>query len=101
MARGRGDRRDNVGPPGITEGAAILGELRTSNRLLAVLATKGLEQKQAIAFLDSVGFQPLQIAAALGITANTVRVALHRLRKATQAAPEGGARPEENRDDAK
>lgn len=60
----------------------MIEEQRITNRLLAMLAIKGIEQSKAIAFLDSVGLQPRQIAAAIGITANAVSVALHRMRKA-------------------
>lgn len=62
----------------------VVAELRRSNRLLAVLATRGLDQKESVLLLDAVGFQPRQIAAVLGVTANRVRVALHRARKASQ-----------------
>lgn len=70
-----------------SETALVIAELRTSNRLLAVIATKGMEQPKAIAFLDSVGFEPRHVAAALGVTPNAVSVALHRLRKAVTVTP--------------
>ncbi len=60
----------------------VVAELRTANRLLAVLATRGLEQRDAVLLLDAVGLQSRQIAAALGIKPTTVRVTLHRARKA-------------------
>lgn len=70
-----------------SEVAQVLAELQTSNRLLAVIATKGTEQPKAIAFLDSLGFEPKGIAAALGITSNAVSIALYRQRKAVDAGP--------------
>lgn len=66
-------------------------ELRTANRLLAALATRGMQQRQAILLLDALAFQPKQIAQVLDITANSVRVALHKARKA--ARTQGGADP--------
>ncbi len=50
-------------------------------KILAVIATKGLKQREQIAFLEQAGLQPKDIAALLGTTANTVRVALVGLRK--------------------
>ena len=84
--------------PVLTEATTIVAELRTANRLLAVLATKGIEQRHAIVLLDSVGFQPTQIAAILGMSPNATRVALHRARKAAQASASGEFRTKEHRD---
>jgi DNA-directed RNA polymerase specialized sigma24 family protein len=61
--------------------AAVLQELRTSNRLLAVIAVRNMVQRDAILLLDAVGLQPSQIAQAIGITPNAARVALHRARR--------------------
>jgi DNA-directed RNA polymerase specialized sigma24 family protein len=63
----------------------MIEEQRLTNRLLAVLAIKGMEQSKAIAFLDSVGLEPRQTAAAIGITRNAVSIALHRMRKAADS----------------
>jgi len=69
-----------------TEGAAtIVAQLAVTNRLLAILVAKSFDPKQAIPALSSAGLQPNEIAAALGVTPNAVRVALHRLRKAAGA----------------
>lgn len=71
----------------------VVEELRVCNRLLAVMATRGMDQKLAIALLDGVGFQPRQIAIALGVTSNAVSITLHRLRKTqvpTEAEIAGG-----------
>jgi DNA-directed RNA polymerase specialized sigma24 family protein len=92
---------------GVSEATAsdVVEELRTSNhlltvqnRLLAVMATRGMEQRLAVLMLDSVGLQPKQIAAVLGATPNSVSVALHRARKAAQARPSAIA-SETERDD--
>lgn len=64
----------------------LLDELRITNRLLALLATRDLPQPKAVALLDSVGFQPKHIASVLGVTPNAVRIALHRVRKAEQTS---------------
>lgn len=65
--------------------AMLLAEARKSNHLLAVIATKDMNQARAIGFLDSVGLQPKDIAAVLGITSNAVSIALHRMRKSAAA----------------
>jgi DNA-directed RNA polymerase specialized sigma24 family protein len=62
----------------------IVNELRTANRLLAILATRGMEQRDAIALLHGMSFSPRAIAAALSVTPNAVSVAIHRLKKAEQ-----------------
>ena len=70
----------------VTEGQMMIAEVRKSNHLLAVMATKDMPQPKAISFLESAGFDPKSIAAALGITPNAVSIALHRMRKA-QSSP--------------
>jgi DNA-directed RNA polymerase specialized sigma24 family protein len=64
----------------------MLAELRTANRLLAILATRGMEQREAIALLLGMSFTPRAIAAALAITPNAVSIAIHRMKKAEQPA---------------
>lgn len=66
----------------------MLTELRTANRLLAILATRGMEQKEAIALLLGMSFTPRAIADALSVTPNAVSIAIHRMKKAEQAAAE-------------
>jgi len=65
---------------------ALLVEMRRTNRLLAGMAVKGMDQRQAIAFLMGAGFRAAEIASAIGITANAVSIALHRMRKADRAS---------------
>jgi predicted transcriptional regulator len=59
----------------------ILKEIRQIKKLLIVLCTKGVEQKEQIRILNSVGFQPKEIAELIGITANSVSVCLTRTKK--------------------
>ena len=66
----------------------VLAELRTTNRLLAILATRGTEQKDAIALLQGMSFRARAIAAALSITPNAVSIAIHRMKKAEQPSIE-------------
>jgi DNA-binding CsgD family transcriptional regulator len=65
----------------------ILDELKKVTRLLSVIATRGLSQRDQIAALARVGFSPKQTAELLGTTANTVSVYLSAIRKeATRSA---------------
>ena len=66
----------------------VVAELQTANRLLAILATRGMEQRDAIALLNGMSFSPRAIAAALSITPNAVSIAIHRMKKADQPASE-------------
>ena len=50
-------------------------------RVLVVLATRGLKQREQIALLDAARFSPKDIAELLGTSSNTVRVELVALRK--------------------
>lgn len=59
----------------------ILHELKIIKKLLAQNLLGGETQTKQISKLNSLGFQPKEIAEILGTTANTVNVALNRLRK--------------------
>ena len=59
----------------------ILDELKRTNRLLSVIATQGLNQRDQIATLARVGFTPKETAELLGTKANTVSVYLSAIRK--------------------
>jgi hypothetical protein len=60
----------------------ILHELQTIKRLLAhSLFAEDESQTKRIEKLDSVGFRPKEIAEILGTSANTVNVALTKIRK--------------------
>jgi hypothetical protein len=59
----------------------ILHELKIIKKLLAHNLVTGIKQAKQIGKLDSMGFQPTEIAEILGTTSNTVNVALSRLRK--------------------
>ncbi len=59
----------------------ILHELKIIKKLLAQNLLSGASQTKQISKLNSIGFQPKEIAEILGTTSNTVNVALNRLRK--------------------
>ena len=63
----------------------ILDKIDKIVRILAVLATKGMKQREQIALLHQAGLQPKDIADLLGTSANTVRVELVALRKSGAA----------------
>jgi len=70
----------------------VLTELRTTNRLLAILATRGMGQKDAIALLQGMSFPVRAIALALSMTPNAVSVAIHRMKRAEQSPSENASR---------
>jgi DNA-directed RNA polymerase specialized sigma24 family protein len=82
MIKTNGDRDE------VSKDDLMLAELRTANRLLAILATRGMEQREAIALLVGMSFTPRAIGAALSMTPNAVSVAIHRMKKAEQPATE-------------
>jgi len=60
----------------------LLNRIDTLIKLQAANAVKGLEtQKDKIEFLANCGLRPVDIAEALGTSANTVNVSLARSRK--------------------
>lgn len=59
----------------------ILRELRIIKKLLAHNLLVEDSQTKQISKLDSIGFQPKEIAEILGTTSNTVNVALSRMRE--------------------
>jgi len=50
-------------------------------RLLAIVATKDLKQRERITLFNRVGLSPKEIAELLGTSSNTVRVELVSIRK--------------------
>ncbi len=60
---------------------AVVEELRKVKRLLSVLVTRGLKQRDQIEALSRVGFSPKEIAGLIGTTPNTVSVTLAQIRK--------------------
>lgn len=58
-------------------------KLDTIIKLLALISLEGKDPKTQVLALSSFGFQPKQIADILGKTPNSIRILLHRLRKAT------------------
>lgn len=67
----------------------ILAQLDQVRRILAVIATKGVKQREQIAILDQAGLAPKEIADLLGTSPNTVRVELVALRKAGRSGKRG------------
>ena len=59
----------------------LLKELQRITKLLTMIATKDKKQKDQIRILDTLKFQPKEIAELLGTSANAVRVSLHSIRK--------------------
>lgn len=65
-----------------TQNDALLEEIRKVTKLLALIATKNQQtNREKIETLDSIGFQPKEIADMIGTTANTVSVILSKMRK--------------------
>jgi len=58
------------------------GKLDSILRLLAVMATKDMKQRDQIALLNRAGLPPRTIAEIVGTSSNTVRVELVSIRKA-------------------
>lgn len=69
----------------------IVLELRKISRLLTLLVTTDMSQKQKIEVLSSAGLQPKEIAELIGTTPNTVSVRLAEIRKQQAARRAGGA----------
>jgi transcriptional regulator len=59
----------------------ILKELQQIKRILVAFCVKEQPQKEQVKILDSIGFQPKEIADFIGTTPNTVSVILNRIRK--------------------
>lgn len=59
----------------------IIDELKKITRLLTVLVTKDMTQREQIQLLSSVGLAPREIAELIGTTANTVSVTLSVIRR--------------------
>lgn len=62
------------------EARSSVQQLDRLTRLLALLVVKGESQAEKIQLLSGAGFASTEIAELLGLTANAVNVALHRLR---------------------
>ena len=67
--------------PGADDSNDTSKQLEKLTRLLALLVVKGESQGEKIKVLAGAGFTNTEIAQLLGLTANAVNVALHRLRK--------------------
>lgn len=62
----------------------IVKELKKLNKLLSIILTKELSQREKILFLNKSGFSPKEISEMVGTTANTIRVTLNRLKKSNK-----------------
>jgi DNA-binding CsgD family transcriptional regulator len=62
------------------EAGGTAPQLERLTRLLALLVVKGESQAEKIQLLSGAGFANTEIAELLGLTANAVNVARHRLR---------------------
>ena len=62
----------------------LLEEIKRTNKLLVVIATKDLSQTDKIMLLNKAGFGQKEIADLVGTTSNTVGVTLNRLKKANK-----------------
>jgi DNA-binding CsgD family transcriptional regulator len=81
------------------KGEQLLGEI--SKKLDVLIRVSALNlvremkvQKDQIALLSDVGFQPKQIADTLGTTSNTVSVTLSGIKKEREARTKKGTKPE-------
>jgi DNA-directed RNA polymerase specialized sigma24 family protein len=72
--RKRSNQKSTEAPLGNTK------QLEKLTRLLALLVVKGESQAEKIKLLAGAGFANTEIAELLGLTANAVNVALHRIR---------------------
>jgi DNA-directed RNA polymerase specialized sigma24 family protein len=76
----RGGKKGTEAPLDLQLACATETQVEKIIRLLALLAIKGESQAEKIKILSGAGFSNTEIAALLGLTANAVNVALHRLR---------------------
>jgi len=68
-----------------TKDEEILQELQRISKLLVLMVTKDQTQKDRIALLSSIGFQPKEIANLLDTTPGTVSVTLSVIKKKAKA----------------
>ena len=64
--------------------APIVDELRRMNRLLALVATKGLDARDAVVLLSRAGYSQPDAGAILGMSANAVKLTLRRVRRTSK-----------------
>jgi DNA-directed RNA polymerase specialized sigma24 family protein len=76
-----GMARDNEGE--------MMARLDKALNLLALIAARGMPQRDQIGLLDKAGLEPREIAEVLGTTSNTVRVALVGIRRAASQGRRG------------
>jgi len=81
VAKERRSNSQSTSNPAVSPEARALQRI---GRLLAVIATKGLNGPDQIVLLDSAGYDVQEIAQIVGTRPNTVSVALFRARRAQQ-----------------
>jgi len=65
----------------------LLPELRRMNRLLALVATRGVETADAVVMLTKAGYTQSEAGAILGLTKNAVALTLFRKRRSAGRKP--------------
>ncbi|NEK85072.1 sigma-70 family RNA polymerase sigma factor [Blastococcus saxobsidens] len=95
-----GERLAGAFTPGaVPDPAALHEQSADARRVRAALATLSEEDRELLALIAWEGLTPAQVAAALGLTAGTARVRLHRARGRLRAALDTPASPEETSDE--
>jgi DNA-binding NarL/FixJ family response regulator len=74
----------------------VLKKFDTVIKLLTISSLKGEKQLEKIKILSGEGLPPKEIADLLGTSANTVSVALNKLKKKTNQSQEDKQEPTEN-----
>lgn len=72
--------RNRNSQPRTETSAGDTKQLEKLTKLLALLVVKGESQAEKIKMLAGAGFANIEIAELLGLTANAVNIALHRIR---------------------
>lgn len=65
----------------MSDSSGLITQAKITNRLLAAQLRRQMPQSELIGILTGTGATHAEIAEILGTTANTVKVAVHRLRK--------------------
>ncbi len=65
----------------------LLAELRRMNRLLALVARRGVETRDAVVMLTKAGYTQSEAGSILGLTKNAVALTLFRKRRSAGRKP--------------
>jgi len=77
-------RKKNSAIHEMIESVQLDRNLQRIASLVALVLVKGEEQTEKIRTLSAVGYSPSEISNLLGISANAVSIALHRMRKVSK-----------------